>query len=154
MSIVQCDRCKGNKQFNCFKHIDGGVCFKCEGTGTIHSSRLYLDTHISGSNQFSHTLVDGEVTHIFQSSADGTCEYWVNNEDTFVSSKHLVLSLNGLRTKYREVRDFIKSIELYSLIGTIEYRLEQGAYDTEEVQTALVAELNIHRIEYATLTGE
>ncbi len=28
-----CERCRGEKIFTCFYHVEGGVCFRCEGTG-------------------------------------------------------------------------------------------------------------------------
>lgn len=30
-----CDRCNGNKRFEHLKHIDNGICYKCEGTGVL-----------------------------------------------------------------------------------------------------------------------
>lgn len=30
-----CDRCNGHKHFEHLKHVDGGICYKCEGTGVL-----------------------------------------------------------------------------------------------------------------------
>lgn len=32
---ITCTRCLGNKVYEKFSHINGGKCFKCEGTGII-----------------------------------------------------------------------------------------------------------------------
>jgi hypothetical protein len=31
--LIPCSRCGGQKYFKCYRHIDGGVCFKCGGYG-------------------------------------------------------------------------------------------------------------------------
>ena len=32
---VECPKCIGNKKINAFNHIASGVCFQCNGSGTI-----------------------------------------------------------------------------------------------------------------------
>ena len=32
---VECSRCGGKGRFNCYSHVEGGVCFQCNGKGTV-----------------------------------------------------------------------------------------------------------------------
>lgn len=31
---AKCGRCQGKGEISCFRHVEGGVCFGCDGTGT------------------------------------------------------------------------------------------------------------------------
>jgi hypothetical protein len=105
---VTCDRCRGHKRFKHLKHIDGGVCYKCDGTGVMDG---YPDddaviSPVVSELFFTHTIEDGSDEHIFQRTASGQCLYWVNGIEDGVrtSTQHLTLTLNELRNHYRDVR--------------------------------------------------
>ena len=34
-----CDKCDGRGHINAFRHIEGGICFRCAGTGKARSTR-------------------------------------------------------------------------------------------------------------------
>ena len=104
--MTTCDRCRGNKVFTHFKHIEAGICFKCGGTGVMMESAatpVIPTTH--SPIYFCHTLVDGEVEHVFQRDVSGNIRYWVNNDSTQESSAHQTFdTVEELRTKYSAVR--------------------------------------------------
>lgn len=39
---IECPRCSGTGELPHFKHVDGGVCFLCDGEKTIEASEIKL----------------------------------------------------------------------------------------------------------------
>lgn len=37
--MTECDRCNGNGTIRGYSHVQGGVCFKCGGTGKVATKR-------------------------------------------------------------------------------------------------------------------
>lgn len=37
--MIECPRCGGSGRFNCYAHVEGGVCFQCNGAGVVKAPR-------------------------------------------------------------------------------------------------------------------
>jgi len=155
MTIVNCDRCNGKGSISCFKHVEAGICFKCDGSGKMEESAASPENEVAPLF-FSHTLTEQNNLHIFQRDMHGNCKYWVNtvSQGVYDSNSHIDLTIEELRTKYREVRNSIRASELLGTIHSAEFALEQGAYNNEEHRDLIITVLRDERAEYTALTGE
>jgi len=43
---VSCGRCSGQRVFQHYKHRSGGICFRCQGTGTETITETHTEKHI------------------------------------------------------------------------------------------------------------
>ena len=43
---VSCGRCSGQRVFQHYKHRSGGICFRCQGTGTETIKETHTEKHI------------------------------------------------------------------------------------------------------------
>lgn len=43
---VSCGRCSGQRVFQHYKHRSGGICFRCQGTGTETVTETHTEKHI------------------------------------------------------------------------------------------------------------
>ena len=43
---VSCGRCSGQRVFQHYKHRSGGICFRCQGTGTETITEKHTEKHI------------------------------------------------------------------------------------------------------------
>ena len=43
---VTCGRCSGQRVFQHYKHRSGGICFRCQGTGTETITETHTEKHI------------------------------------------------------------------------------------------------------------
>jgi len=49
---IVCPRCNGLGRINCYKHVEDGICFLCEGKGTVtqHEYEQYITTQVKADN--------------------------------------------------------------------------------------------------------
>lgn len=78
MKLVTCDRCGGSGWIPHFNHVEGGICFKCEGVGEVPA------TYRAKTNVDAKDAICDSIFSLYQKLDNGVkfAQFFIWNEGT------------------------------------------------------------------------